>query len=194
MHTCNILTKCLPTLTIVMLCLPGTETFGAISASATVTTSQTTAPYTYSIALQNTGTTGIGSFWFAWDQASNYNFLPSLPTNVQVPANWGLYNTSHVFSFEGYGLEFLDNGTALAPNATLAGFQFTSNDSPATLQGPSFFTVPVTTSYVYPGFFEQAAGAKLIATVSVVPEPSTFALAGIGGLIGWLVRRRQRQQ
>ena len=50
------------------LCLALTTmpTRGALSASATISTSQTSAPFTYTISLNNIGNTNIGTLWFAW--------------------------------------------------------------------------------------------------------------------------------
>lgn len=61
--------------------------WAAISATAVVTTSQTAAPYNYTVTLQNTGTTPIGTFWFAWTPPPHeYNFLPHVPTAISGPA------------------------------------------------------------------------------------------------------------
>ena len=42
--------------------------------------------YNYSILLQNTGTTAIGTFWYAWIPGQFY--LPGTPTNIQPPPGW----------------------------------------------------------------------------------------------------------
>src|SRR5437764_14888421 len=56
--------------------------FAALPASATISTPQTSAPFNYTITLNNTGTTDIGTFWFAWTSTpSTYDFLPTTPTN-----------------------------------------------------------------------------------------------------------------
>jgi hypothetical protein len=42
--------------------------------------------YNYSILLQNTGPTTIGTFWYAWIPGQYY--LPTAPVSVQPPAGW----------------------------------------------------------------------------------------------------------
>ncbi len=168
-------------LTACLVCLAGRCASAALSATATVSTSQTTAPYTYSIALHNTGTTNIGSFWFAWNP-SGYNFLATQPLSVIAPTNWS-YTLSNIYpGYDGYGLEFVDNGSLLAPGATLSGFSFVSNDSPQELKSNSIWypNPPVTTSYVYQGAPLGDPGAAV--TVSVVPEPAAILLAAAGAL------------
>ena len=42
--------------------------------------------YRYSLDLNNTGTTQIGTFWFAW--IPNYDFLTTPPTAISSPTGW----------------------------------------------------------------------------------------------------------
>src|SRR5262249_39462050 len=62
----------------------------AITASATYTGNQISPGiYEYSITLQNTGTTNIGTFWFGWIvYPPIYDLLPSIPQNVSSPPGW----------------------------------------------------------------------------------------------------------
>src|SRR5690348_17111375 len=65
------------------------STLAALNATATISTSQTTAPFNYTITLHNTGDTDIGTFWFSWVPTPfSYDFLPSAPTNVSTPTGW----------------------------------------------------------------------------------------------------------
>jgi hypothetical protein len=168
---------------------------GGEAATATITTSQTSAPFTYTISLHNSGTTNIGSFWYAWN-ATGYDFLATHPLSVTAPAGWSASVTNLGSGFDGYGIEFIDNGTLLPPLATLSTFQFTSNDTPAQLSGNSIWYThpPVGTSYVYQGAPQAPGdpGAVFVASVSTVPEPSTLVLTGIGGLVGLIALRRRR--
>ena len=68
-----------------------------------------------------------------------------------------------------------------------------SDDTPTDLKGPSpwYTQPPVTTSYVYIGAPEGDPGA--LVNVSVVPEPASLALAGIGAGLGWIVWRRRNK-
>jgi hypothetical protein len=162
-------------------------------ASATVSTSSTSAPYNYTITLNNTGTTDIGTFWFAWtDTPGDYDFLPSSPTNTVMPAGWIAPITHNGFPGDGYGLEFYNlTGSPIAAGGS-ATFKFTSSDSPATIAGNAYFPGnKVTTSFVYIGFPQTDPGFEFNA--KVVPEPASFALAGVGGaaLLIWLRYRRR---
>src|SRR5258706_349712 len=59
--------------------------YGAIGASATITPSQLgPSSYEYAMTLTNTGTTPIGTFWFAW--FPGYDLLPHAPSAIKSPA------------------------------------------------------------------------------------------------------------
>jgi hypothetical protein len=156
-------------------------------ATATVSTSQTSAPFTYSITLKDAGTTNIGSFWFAW--LPGEDFLPTTPTNVFKPSGWSALVTGGGAG-DGHAIEFVDNGAPLTPGSSLSGFGFTSSDTPAELAGKSpFFTnTLVGTSFVYLGAPLNDPGFQFAA--AFVPEPSCLVLAGIGALIGWISGRK----
>jgi hypothetical protein len=172
-----------------MLALGVNSALADISASADVSTSQSSAPFNYNITLHNTGTTNIGSFWFAWNP-TGYNFLPTQPLSVTAPANWSYTVTNLYPGYDGYGLEFVDNGAPIAPGGSLTGFQFTSDDTPTQIKSasPWYTQPPVTTSYVCIGTPQADPGA--LVNVTVVPEPAGLALAGIGAGLGWIVWRR----
>ena len=155
-----------------------------VLATATATTSQTSAPYTYSLVLHNTGTSPIDTFWFAWLDAPEKNLMTSIPTSIHAPASW-LGLTSHLPGGDGYGVEFYSFVTSLAAGGTLSGFQFTSNDSPSALNGtvsvPGLGNLPVGTTFVYHGGAFSPEGARI--TTQVVPEPSSLVLAGLAPLV-----------
>jgi hypothetical protein len=166
-----------------------TSAFAALQATAEVNTSQTSAPFTYTITLHNTGTTNIGAFWFAWtDHPADYDFLPTSPTNIVMPSGWVAPITHNGFPGDGYGIEFYSLGSnLLAPGQSSSAFQFTSNDSPSTLAGNAFFPgFKVTNSFVYIGFPQGDPGFEFIAAV---PEPMSAGLVPLIGLV--LVARRR---
>jgi hypothetical protein len=146
--------------------------------------------YNYDITLTDTGTTPIGTFWFAWTPGQN--FLPTVPTAESSPTGWG--NDAGTSSTPDLtGPEGSPDGTAvrwvaqsagalLAPGQSLGGFDFSSTDAPAALAGlsPTHPTVPVGTSFVYSGAPFSDAGAEFTAAVTapaVLPhlEPSLDA-------------------
>jgi hypothetical protein len=177
---------------VVSLSIAGSA-FAALSATAVVSTSSSSSPYDYTIDLHNTGTTNIGTLWFAWDAGTDYNFLPTSPTNIVAPSGW-IAPISHLFPGDGYGIEYYNlSGSAIAPGAH-GTFQFTSTDSPATLAGNAYLPpFKVTSSFVYTGFPLSDPGFKF--TASVAPEPTSVVLAGIGAGLGCTaIRRRQRMK
>jgi hypothetical protein len=131
--------------------------------------------------LNNTGTTDIGTFWFAWIPGDN--FMTVAPTDVQSPAGW----TANVIS--GFSIQWLDSGS-LAQGTSQSGFEFESTLSPAQLEGPSIIPAdPVATSFVYIGAPFGDPGFQLVATpaqTSSTPEPGTIVLTALGiGLAGF---------
>jgi hypothetical protein len=137
-----------------------------ISATASFSSQAVTAArFHYSGTLNNTGSTTIGTFWFAW--IPGYDFLPSGPTNITSPPGWTYY-------VEGLGGGYSIQWTAttiaarLAAGANLAGFGFDSPDSPAVLRGPapSFPFYPTVFSYIYDGAPELGFRGTLIPTVA----------------------------
>ena len=57
------------------------------SASATITATQLgPSTYQYTVMLDDTGSTTIGTFWFAW--VPGEDFLDTKPSSVTAPAGW----------------------------------------------------------------------------------------------------------
>ena len=176
---------------IVWQSLGAASSYGITLATATVSTSSTSAPYSYTITLHNTGDTNIGTFWFGWTLTpTEYDFLPSSPTVTSLPAGWFDPITHNGVPGDGYGIEFYNYfGSPIAPGG-IGTFTFTSPDSPTLLAGNAY--IPgnkVTTTVVYAGFPLSDAGYQF--NVSVVPEPSSLVLAGVGLCIGLLTWRRR---
>jgi hypothetical protein len=142
--------------------------------------------YSNTISIQNSGTTTIGTFWFAW--IPGLDFLPSLPGNVTSPAGWS-YQVVHS---AGYSIEWTANSPAsyLAAGGSLSGFGFASADSASVLSNLTpvysrpYFT---TESFFYSG--APLLGQSLDFIVNVVPAPSGVALALVAG--SFLGRRRR---
>jgi hypothetical protein len=144
----------------------------------------------YSITLNNTGTTTIGTFWFGWVPGAG--FLSATPTDIGTPAGWTETTTNN-----GAAVQFVTS-TPLAAGSSLSGFTFDSTETPAELL--SAFTGtgigsgdPQSTAFVYAGAPLVGPGDQFVVTPSaaVTPEPSTLALFGTGilGLAG--VARRK---
>ena len=164
--------------------------FGGISASATMTAAQDGTNWDYVVTVHNTGTVNIETFWFAW--IPGYDYLPSNPQVTSQPLFWSTY----VEASDRYSIEFYDTGTLdpITPGNSSSAFKFTSPDSPTTLSnGTGFAGLPDTYSYVYTGPSDSGSAAIITSIpITTVPEPTSIALAGIGGLAGLIVWGRRR--
>jgi hypothetical protein len=171
-----------------LLLVGATMANAGILATATFTDTQPVpGTYEYDITLNNTGTTTIGTFWFAWIPGAG--FMSAVPTNVQSPAGW-----SEILTNAGKAIQWVDHGTMLAPGGSQSGFVFDSTLSPAALEAP--FAGPglgtgdtVATSFVYIAAPLADPGGQLVVTPAAAtgaPEPSTVLLAALGiGLAGY---------
>jgi hypothetical protein len=149
------------------------------SASATVSlTSIVGSTYNYSITLHDTGTTNIGTLWYAWIASPFEDFLKSAPTSVTAPTGW-LGPVENIGPSDGYSIEYYTPTPAdeLTPGNTLSGFAFSTPDSPSMLAGNSFYypSTPVGTSFIYAGTPESDAGFEFVVT-TVVPEPASLGM------------------
>ncbi len=161
-----------------------TESASAIITAATAGSST----WQYSLTLNNTGTTTIGTFWFAWVPGQSY--MTVNPTHVIAPSLWENGPDSQlVGGFEqGASIEFQATSSAgyLAAGKSLTGFSFDSTESPTDLFGSETFfnngsPTPTTTSFVYSGGPFSDSGFDLTATP--VPEPTTLILLALGGIV-----------
>jgi len=160
----------------------------AETATATVTLTSTSGSlFNYAITLKDTGTTNIGTLWYAWIQSPFEDFLASTPSNITDPSGW-IADINNIGGTDGYSIEYYTFLAAdqLTPGNTLTGFGFSTPDSPSALAGNSVFYpgTPVGTSFIYAGSPESDPGYQFIVT-TVVPEPAslgmvTLAIAALG--------------
>ena len=149
--------------------------------------------FQYNIALKNTSSTSIGTFWFSW--IPGYDFMNVSPTSITAPTGWVAPVTGPDFTGDGYAIEYYNlggSGDQLAPGAT-DNFSFDSTETLSQISGAgagplgSFYDQ--TTSYVYAGQPETDAGFQFNVT-PVVPEPVSIGMIAIGAGAFFLRRRR----
>ena len=144
--------------------------------------------YDYSLMLNNTGTTTVGTFWFSWVPGAG--FLSSAPTNVASPASWNALVTN-----AGRAIQWTTTASLLQPGQSLSGFNFSSFETPDQLLANNTVPgvgagLPVATSFVYAGAPLVGPGAQFVVS-QVTPEPSSFVLlaSGLLGGAGAMFRR-----
>ena len=177
--------------------LLATPAFAAgISANATYTSvanANTPGVYDYSLTLNNTGTTTIGTFWFAWVPGGD--FLNPVPSAASQPAGW----VNRVLTTaQGTSIQWTTTSALLGAGQSLSGFNFSSTETPTQLLGvvPSGTGAgdPITTSFVYIGAPLRDPGQQFAATAAT-PEPGSLVLLATGLLGGaGTVYRRLRTQ
>lgn len=161
--------------------------FGQINASGSIGFAPSGASTAYDITLRNTGTTTIGTLWYAWIPGQDY--LPIAPSAIVSPAGWTFTQTTSA-GF-GYGLRWVaPAGGAIAPGASLGGFGFTTTTTVGELSGDSIFGThpPVGTSFVYEG--GPFVGGSRQIVINPTPEPGSLGALAMGIVV---LRRRRRQ-
>ena len=174
--------------------------FGAATSKggeiATATLSQSSlggGEFQYNLTLSDTGSTTLGTYWFAWIPGDN--FMPVAPTNIVSPAGWQDVVTSGGPS-GGYAIQWTAStpGADLIAGNSFSGFSFESTLTLAQLEGPSAGTPAdaVDSAFVYGGAPFSDAGFQVTATATVAPEPSSILLSagGLGAFLFVLRRRR----
>jgi hypothetical protein len=168
-------------------CLERRALLANITASAVIGSTPDGANSDYAIALSNSGSSSaaVGTFWFAWTAVPNEDFLATRPISVTPPAGW-TDSITHSGSGDGYAILFSTNNSAddVQPGSSL-NFNFTSADTPASVNGDSQFYpgTPVTTSVVYPTIPFSDGGHQFVVTQSptVTPPPPAAAPPTIVG-------------
>ena len=138
-------------------------------------------PYSYSLSFSDApgATSPIGSVWYAWVPGSF--FLPGAPTSVSAPAGWSA-------TISGNSVQYVASSSAnfIAPGASLSGFGYQANFSPAQLAAAPNSGESVAYSA---GLFSDG-GYTFVVQVVPEPGPATLLLVALGL---WLVHQQQRQ-
>jgi hypothetical protein len=163
-------------------------------ATSTMTWTQLDATnYHYDLILNDTGTTTVGTFWFAWIPGQNY--MPTTPFNIAGPTSWTPVITGGGAG-NGHAVRWVAAvGVRLNPGDSQSGFGFDSATTPTEMAGNAvyFANPPVTTTVVYSaGAFSDAGLTFTIPlTAAATPEPSAIVLSSLG-LAGLMAARRKR--
>lgn len=155
------------------------SSFASLQATATITYTQSGSNYTYHITLNNTGTTTVGTFFFAWIPGED--FLKTNPSSVQSPANW-TETIFHSGVTDGYGIDWTTS-VKLQAGQSLSGFSFTTTDTPAQVFGNSVYytSTPVCTSFVYIGALFGDPGYQFVAQPLAEPTSVVLGAAAVTG-------------
>jgi hypothetical protein len=139
------------------------------SATATIVgTPNGLGAYTYTVTLNDTGTTTIGTFWFAWIPGQEY--MNQDPSSIGSPTGWSAQVTTRSYAGgTGYAIEWTANSSAsyIHAGGSSQSFTFTSTETPAQLAANSPFapSTPTTTAFVYEGGALISPGTELVVTV-----------------------------
>ena len=122
----------------------------AETASATIVVNQLDATHwQYSLTLDDTGSTTVGTFGFGW--VPGQGLLASQPASISDPTGW-THSITNGGPGDGFAIRWVAS-SLLDPTGTLSGFSFTSTDAPSAIFGNSVAHPgnPVLTSFVYAG-------------------------------------------
>jgi hypothetical protein len=166
-------------------------------ASATLSSTQVDpTTWLYSIELDDTGTTDVGTFWFGW--VPGEDFMAVSPTDISSPGGW-TDTITNGGAGDGYAIRWVAGaGDAISPGNTLGDFQFESTISPTSIGGNSPFypSTPSLTSFVYGGAPFSDPGFQFVVqqqATAASPEPASIGLAAFGAVALFLCLRRRIQ-
>jgi hypothetical protein len=158
-------------------------------ASATIQlVSDISGVYTYDLTLTDTGTTQIGTFWYAW--VPGEDFLPATPFDISSPFGWSLNKiTGSGNSTDGSAIRW-EATDPLEPGQSLNGFEFSIDEPSSVIYGdsPYYDNPPIGTSFVYEDGPFRGGSASFVATP--VPGPPS-AVSLLFGACATFVRRQR---
>jgi hypothetical protein len=179
-------------LTALLVMVVPVRSFAGIAASAVISLTSSGTENQYSATLKNTGTTTIGTFWYAW--VPGKDFLLTSPINIGSPANWDSFVTNNGGG-DGYAIQWTADTSAddLAAGSNLSGFSFQTTDTPSQLSGNSFYypTEPVGTSFVYTDDIPLSGPSDQFVATVVAPEPASLGLLAAAATL--MLRRCSRK-
>ena len=133
--------------------------------------------------INNGGTLLEANYWDGSTSGTQTTALPTMGTEVHLALVWDAAATSLTAYVNGTALPTINNNAYKVPDATNLSFGYFGRDTlvgrgiDGKLDGVAFST--------FTGTFDKNSDFQL-----AVPEPSSVALLGLGGLLGLLRRRR----
>jgi hypothetical protein len=152
--------------------------------SATATISDVAAGggvFDYTITLQNTGTTSLDAFWYAWTQSGN-----NLSADITTPgSSLGWTDTAKTGNL---AISWVDSsGTAPVGVGKSATFTFDSTETPTAITTPPAGGSVAYVSAAGLNAFDQndpgVASPVFYPTLAAVPEPTSMGLIAAGSLV-----------
>jgi hypothetical protein len=139
------------------------------NATASIAVTGSGPEYTYTVTVDNVGSTTVGTFWFGWVPGQDY--MSAQPTSISSPTGWNAQVTTANYSGQtGYAIEWQANGAAsdIQSGGSSSSFSFNSTETPAQMAADSPFDgKPETaTAVVYTGGALIGNGDTLVATVA----------------------------
>jgi hypothetical protein len=129
--------------------------------------------FKYTITLENTGTTTIGTFWNAWVPGEDFMAVP--PADIVSPSGWNEKITGGGAS-DGYAIQWTSTTALLAAGQSLQ-FSFESTVKPSLMEKDSVFYdgTPVETSFVYTGAPFSDPGYQFVVSF-ITPKTLKYTL------------------
>jgi len=148
--------------------------FAGIAATATIAPSPATGGlYHYNLVLTNTGTTTIGTFWFAWMPGAG--FMTQAPSTIESPTTWTAKTTENNAAIQWV------TSAPIAPGTSVSGFSFDSPLTPAQMAAASASGPAVDSAFVYIAAPLADPGAQIVPTTSQLSATATIASASANG-------------
>jgi hypothetical protein len=138
----------------------------------------------YTITLTDTGSTSIGSLWYAWTpDVSPFFYLPGTPTDISGTDGWSGSAVAN-------SIQYVDGVDGPLSSGQSVNLSYEASFSPGQLAA----AVNSGLSVAYEDGIESSPGTSDFSVVTAVPEPSSVALFAAGCFGAILVGSRKSQK